>query len=153
MFSEFDIEMMTIAMDEAKLAESKGEVPVGAVISNNNKIVSQAHNLSIKLNDPSGHAEILALRKASEKQQNYRIPKSTLYVTLEPCIMCYGAMINARIERLVIGALDDKNGVPVSNNNFLTELNLNHKIKAEFGLMQENAGFILKNFFIKKRIK
>ena len=96
-----DEKWMRIAIDEAKLAMDKNEVPVGAVLVKNDKLIAQAHNKPITKNDPTAHAEIQLLRKAGEQQKNYRLPESTLYVTLEPCTMCFGAMVHARIDRIV----------------------------------------------------
>ena len=153
MFSEFDFKMMGVALSEASCAKTNEEVPVGAVITHENKIISKSHNEPINLNDPTAHAEILAIRKAAKYQKNYRILGTTLYVTLEPCIMCFGAIVNARIDRLVIAALDKNRGVPVSNQRLFEDLNLNHKIKTEYGLLEADASSLLKNFFIEKRIK
>jgi tRNA(adenine34) deaminase len=153
MFSEFDFKMMSVALSEACHAKTNKEVPVGAVITHENKIISKSHNAPINLNDPTAHAEILAIRKAAKYQKNYRILGTTLYVTLEPCIMCFGAIINARIDRLVIAALDKTRGVPISNQKLLEDLDLNHKIKTEYGLLEADASSLLKSFFIEKRIK
>ena len=153
MFSEFDFKMMGVALSEASCAKTNEEVPVGAVITHENKIISKSYNAPINLNDPTAHAEILAIREAAKYQKNYRITGTTLYVTLEPCIMCFGAIINARIDRLVIAALDKTRGVPISNRRLLEDLDLNHKIKSEYGLLEADASSFLKNFFIEKRIK
>ncbi len=153
MFSDFDLKMMKVALSEASLAEKNGEVPVGAVISFQNQLISQSHNSPISSIDPTAHAEISAIRKASKQQKNYRILGTTLYVTLEPCIMCFGAILNARIDRLVIAALDKNRGVPVSNRGFLKELDVNHKIKVESGLLDNESSSMLKNFFIERRAK
>ena len=106
-----DEEWMRIAIEEANLAMDKNEVPVGAVLVKNDTLIAQAHNKPITKNDPTAHAEIQLLRKAGEQQKNYRLPESTLYVTLEPCTMCFGAMVHARIDRIVYGASDPKTGV------------------------------------------
>ena len=106
-----DEQWMKIALIEAKLAMDENEVPVGAILVQENNLITQAHNQPIKNNDPTAHAEIEVLRKAGDKLQNYRLAKTTLYVTLEPCAMCLGAMIHARIERVVFGASDPKSGV------------------------------------------
>ena len=110
-----DEQWMKIAIDEAHLAMDENEIPVGAVLIKDNKLIAQAHNQPILNSDPTAHAEIKVLRMAGKKLRNYRIPKSTLYVTLEPCAMCFGAMIHARIDRVVFGASDPKSGVCGSN--------------------------------------
>ena len=99
-----DEKWMRIAIEEANLAMDKNEVPVGAVLVKNDTLIAQAHNKPITKNDPTAHAEIQLLRKAGEQQKNYRLPESTLYVTIEPCTMCFGAMVHARIDRIVYGA-------------------------------------------------
>ena len=101
-----DEKWMRIALNEANLAMDENEIPVGAVLVKNDKLIAQSHNRPINKNDPTAHAEIELLRKAGEQQKNYRLIGSTLYVTLEPCAMCFGAMIHARIERIVFGASD-----------------------------------------------
>jgi len=106
-----DEKWMRIAIDEANLAMKEKEIPVGAVLVQNEKLIAQAHNQPIKINDPTAHAEIQLLRKAGEQQKNYRLIGSSLYVTLEPCAMCFGAMVHARIDRIVFGASDPKTGV------------------------------------------
>ena len=106
-----DEKWMQLAILEANIAKDKGEVPVCSILVQNNQIISKAHNCQISKNDPTAHAEIEVLRKAGEKLNNYRLPQTTLYVTLEPCAMCLGAMIHARIERVVFGAFDPKSGV------------------------------------------
>ena len=105
------------------------------------------------MNDPTAHAEILAIRSACEKEENYRLLDSTMYTTLEPCLMCFGAIINSRVKRLVIGALDQDGGAPISNKALLSQLKLNHKIEVEAGLYSDECSEILKNFFKEKRSK
>ena len=105
------------------------------------------------MNDPTAHAEILAIRSACEKEENYRLLDSTMYTTLEPCLMCFGAIINSRVKRLVIGALDQDGGAPISNKALLSQLKLNHKIEVETGLFSDECSEILKNFFKEKRLK
>ena len=123
-----DEKWMRIAIEEANLAMDKNEVPVGAVLVKNDTLIAQAHNKPITKNDPTAHAEIQLLRKAGEQQKNYRLPESTLYVTLEPCTMCFGAMVHARIDRIVYGASDPKTGVCGSRMNLNEENFFNHKI-------------------------
>ena len=146
-----DEKWMKIAIDEAHLAMNENEIPVGAVLVQDNKLIVQAHNRPIKNNDPTSHAEIELLRKAGEKLQNYRLPKTTLYVTLEPCAMCFGAMIHARIERIVFGALDPKTGVCGSCIDLNKENFFNHKISITGGVLDKECSELLKLFFKSKR--
>ena len=137
----------------AEIALSKDEIPVGAIIVKNEKIVGQGYNQKELQKDPTAHAEILAIRSACEKEENYRLLDTTMYTTLEPCLMCFGAIINSRVKRLVIGALDQDGGAPISNKSFLSQLKLNHKIEVETGLYSDECSEILKNFFKEKRSK
>jgi len=146
-----DEQWMKIAIDEAHLAIDKNEVPVGAVLIQNNKLIAQAHNRPIINNDPTAHAEIEVLREAGAKLHNYRLPKTTLYVTLEPCAMCIGAMVHARIERVVFGASDFKSGVCGSSANLLSESFFNHMIKVSGGVLERDCQKILKSFFKARR--
>ncbi len=146
-----DEKWMQIALNEAKLAMKENEIPVGAVLVKNGKVIAKAHNHSIKKNDPTAHAEIQLLRKAGKKQQNYRLTGSTLYVTLEPCAMCFGAMIHARIERIVFGASDPKTGVCGSCINLNEENFFNHKISITDGVLENESSELLKLFFKSKR--
>jgi tRNA(adenine34) deaminase len=151
-FSAFDKKMMNLAIQEALISISKNEVPIGSVLTKNKKVLGKGHNLSIAKNDPTAHAEIVTIRNACNKINNYRLTDTTLYTTLEPCLMCFGAIINSRIERLVIGALDEEKGAPISNREFLNKLDLNHKVEIEVGLYGERCSEILKKFFQKKRL-
>ena len=146
-----DEKWMKIAIDEAHLAMNENEIPVGAVLVQDNKLIVQAHNRPIKNNDPTLHAEIELLRKAGKKLRNYRIPKSTLYVTLEPCAMCFGAMIHARIERLVFGASDPKSGVCGSTIDLLSESIFNHQISVSGEVLEYECKNILQSFFKLRR--
>ena len=146
-----DEKWMRIAIDEAKLAMDKNEVPVGAVLVKNDTLIAQAHNKPITKNDPTAHAEIQLLRKAGEQQKNYRLPESTLYVTLEPCTMCFGAMVHARIDRIVYGASDPKTGVCGSRMNLNEENFFNHKISITSGILEKESSELLKLFFKSKR--
>ena len=146
-----DEQWMKIALIEAKLAMDENEVPVGAVLIQNNKLIAQAHNRPIQNNNPTAHAEIEVLRKAGEKLQNYRLAKTTLYVTLEPCAMCLGAMIHARIERVVFGALDPKSGVCGSTIDLSSESIFNHQISVSGGILEHECKSILQSFFKIKR--
>ena len=148
-----DEKWMQIAIEEAKLAMRENEIPVGAVLVKNEIVIAQAHNLSILNNDPTAHAEIQLLRKAGKKQENYRLGGSTLYVTLEPCAMCFGAMIHARIERIVFGALDPKTGVCGSCINLNKENFFNHKITITGGVLDKESSDLLRLFFKSKRHK
>ena len=143
----YDINWMKIAIDEAHLAMDENEIPVGAVLVQDNKLIAQAHNRPIINNDPTAHAEIELLRKAGAKLQNYRLPKTTLYVTLEPCTMCIGAMIHARIERVVFGASDFKSGVCGSTIDLLSESIFNHQISVSGGILELECKNMLQSFF------
>ena len=121
-FSLVDKKMMNLAIEEALVSKEKDEVPIGCVLTKNNSLISAGHNLSIKLNDPTAHAEIMAIRGACNKLENYRLVDCTMYTTLEPCLMCFGAIINSRIKRLVIGAIDEEHGAPISNKELLDKL-------------------------------
>ncbi|MBI4620798.1 MAG: tRNA adenosine(34) deaminase TadA [Desulfobacterales bacterium] len=147
-------ELMQEALAEAREAEKKGEVPVGVVIiSSNGELLAKAHNESISRNDPTAHAEILALRKAGKKLGNYRISNSTFYVTIEPCIMCIGALINARIHHLVYGARDPKAGAVDSLYNIPKDPRLNHRMKVTSGVLERECQDIIKSFFRRLRDK
>ena len=148
-----DEKWMQIAIKEAKLAMRENEIPVGSVLVQNEKIIAQAHNQPIKNNDPTAHAEIQLLRKAGKEKENYRLDGSTLYVTLEPCTMCFGAMIHARIERIVFGALDPTTGVCGSCINLNKENFFNHKISITGGILDEESSDLLRLFFKSKRDK
>jgi tRNA(adenine34) deaminase len=142
---------MQQALDCAKQAEAKGEVPVGAVIVKDDTLVSSGYNKSIINHDPSAHAEIQALRMAGEKTQNYRLLGTTLYVTLEPCVMCIGAILHARVERLVFGAYDPRAGAVVSLFKIADEQSLNHRLKYTGGVLAETCGDMLRSFFKQRR--
>lgn len=148
-----DIEYMTLALAEARLAEDEGEVPVGAVVALDGKVIARAHNQVIALNDPTAHAEVLALRGAGQLLRNYRLPGATLYVTLEPCLMCFTAMIHARIGRLVFAAKDPKTGVCGSQLEAQDFPLFNHQFKIEGGLMADECGQVLSQFFKARRGK
>jgi tRNA(adenine34) deaminase len=141
---------MREALFEAERAVENDEVPVGAVVVSDEKILSRAHNRAIYMNDPTAHAEILAIREACRIKRNYRISDCDLYVTLEPCVMCMGAILQARIRRLVFGALDPKSGA-VESIMTLPFDQMNHPIKIEGGILAEECGKLLKDFFATKR--
>jgi tRNA(adenine34) deaminase len=146
-----DEKWMRIAIEEANLAMDKSEVPVGAVLVKNDTLIAKAHNKPITKNDPTAHAEIQLLRKAGEQQKNYRLPESILYVTLEPCAMCFGAMVHARIDRIVYGASDPKTGVCGSRMNLNEENFFNHKISITSGILEKESSELLKLFFKSRR--
>ena len=147
-----DEEFMSMALEQAYLAFQKGEVPVGAVITQGVNVLSVAHNSPISLNDPSGHAEVLAMREAARKLGNYRLVDATLYVTLEPCVMCAGAIVQARIRRVVYGTRDPKGGGVVSLYRILDDKQLNHNVEVTEGVRREACSEILSRFFQEKRI-
>jgi tRNA(adenine34) deaminase len=146
-----DKKWMRIALEEANLAMNEKEVPVGAVLVQDNILIAQSHNQPIKNNDPTAHAEIQLLRFAGKQQKNYRLNESTLYVTLEPCAMCFGAMIHARIKRIVFAASDPKTGVCGSCINLNAENFFNHKISITGGILENESRELLKKFFISRR--
>lgn len=147
-----DEKFMTLALEQAFLALQKGEVPVGAVITLGGKILAMSHNSCISIKDPSAHAEILSIREAARKLGNYRLIDTTLYVTLEPCIMCAGAIVHARIRRLVFGANDPKSGCVVSLYRLLHDKRLNHTVEVAGGVKRGACAEILSRFFHEKRI-
>ncbi len=143
---------MRPALEEAKKAGQKDEVPVGAVVvTEKGKILSSAHNQVIGLCDPTAHAEILAIRKAASKVQNYRLLNTTLYVTVEPCIMCMGAIIHARISTVVFGAFDPKWGGAGSLYNFSYDTRLNHQLEIVPGICEDECKALMQDFFRSKR--
>ncbi len=143
---------MQIALSEAHKAEKTDEVPVGAVLVDaNGEILAQTHNQTITLNDPTAHAEILALRTAADRIGNYRLTGTTLYVTIEPCIMCMGALVNARVKKLVYGPQDPKWGAAGSLYNFAEDQRLNHRIKTIQGILEQESRTLIQNFFRKRR--
>lgn len=146
-----DLIFMQEAFRLAKQAEFLNEVPIGAIAVVNNKIVGIGHNCPITTCDPTAHAEIMALKSAAQKLNNYRLLEVTLYVTLEPCIMCVGAMLHARIRRLVFGAYDPKAGAIASIFKILDEGRLNHQIAFHGGVLASECGKLLTEFFQKKR--
>ena len=141
---------MRKALAEAKKAASAGEVPVGAVVVTSGKIIGRGRNGAIERSDPTAHAEIIAIRSACLKEQNYRLPDCDLYVTLEPCAMCLGAAVQARIQRIIYGTPDPKAGAVESTMKFPFE-KMNHKPGIKSGILASECGMILKSFFKKKR--
>lgn len=148
-----DEEWMRQALIQAAQAEAAGEVPVGAVIVKNGELIAQGWNRPIGSNDPSGHAEIIALRAAAARLVNYRLPDCTLYVTLEPCAMCAGAIIQARLERVVFGAADPKSGAAGSVFDILGTHRLNHTVAVVGDVLAEDCGKLLSDFFGARRGK
>jgi tRNA(adenine34) deaminase len=143
---------MGLALAQARKAAAAGEVPVGAVlVSDNGEILAEAHNAPIAMQDPTAHAEILALRQAAAKVRNYRLPGATLYVTIEPCLMCVGAMIQVRIKRLVFGAPDPKAGACVSLYRIPEDLRLNHRFEVTGGVRETECRELLQEFFQTRR--
>ena len=138
---------MKQALKEAKKSYEKLEVPVGAVIVKDGKIIAKAHNLKETKTDTTKHAEILAIQKASKKLESWRLLDCEMYITLEPCSMCAGAIINSRIKKVYIGALDEKTGAAGSVLNLFEDYKFNHKVEVEKGVMQEECENILKDFF------
>jgi tRNA(adenine34) deaminase len=148
---ELDHQFMQAALEQAKFAALAGEVPVGAVLVRDGQIISTGFNRPISNSDPSAHAEMMALRGAAQDQSNYRLLGTTLYVTLEPCIMCAGAILHARVERVVFGAIDPKTGAAGSVLNVFSEKQLNHQTQVEGGIMEQECGQVLRDFFKERR--
>ena len=146
-----DMDFMQAALDEARLAAEAGEVPIGAVVVREGAVVARGQNRTLRDVDPTAHAEIVALRAAATALGNYRMSGCTLYVTLEPCAMCAGAMIHARLDRVVIAAADPKTGACGSVLEVLNHPRLNHQMQIEFGVMGDEAGELLRLFFRARR--
>lgn len=144
---------MTAALAEAKKAYDRDEIPVGAVIVRNGKIIARGYNIKEEKKDTTKHAEIIAIQKASKKIDAWRLNECEMYVTLEPCAMCAGALIQSRIKKLYIGTMDPKTGACGSVLNLLTDYKFNHKVDVEYLIMQEECEKILKDFFRKLRQK
>jgi tRNA(adenine34) deaminase len=146
-----DLDFMKIALQEAQDAAAANEVPIGAVLIKDGEIIARGNNRTIRDCDPTAHAEIVALREAARACENYRLMGTTLYVTLEPCVMCAGAIIQARIARVVYGADDPKGGAAHSCFQVLSHDRLNHRVEVTGGVMVEETGAVLQNFFIARR--
>lgn len=146
-----DASWMAEALSEAILAEAAGEVPVGAIVVLNGAIVGRGHNSPISLHDPTAHAEIQAVRAAARTIGNYRLIDSTLYVTVEPCLMCMGALLHARVSRVVFGCYDAKFGAAGSLYDFSTDKRLNHRIKVTAGVAAVESRALLQRFFQQRR--
>ena len=142
---------MRIALEQAYQALREGEVPIGAVLISEGEVIAQAHNMPISLNDPTAHAEILVLREAALRKNNYRLPNTVLYVTLEPCVMCIGAILQARVATVVFGASDPKAGACGSCYSIPSTPGIMHKIKVVTGVLERECREILQAFFKTKR--
>ena len=148
-----DENWMRYALQLAQQAALQGEVPVGAVLVQDDNILGEGWNQPISLNDPSAHAEMLAMRAAGQAAANYRLPNTTLYVTLEPCCMCAGAMIHARIARVVFGAYDPKTGAAGSLFSVLNDARHNHQVQISGGVLAEECAELLRTFFRERRLR
>ena len=146
------IEMMRVALNEAEKARKMGEIPIGAVlVADNKKVLAAEHNCTITLRDPTAHAEILALRSAAAQIGNYRLLNTTLYVTVEPCPMCMGAIIHARVTQVIFGTRDPKWGAAGSLYNFADDQRFNHRPEVIEGVCKDECRTLMQNFFRKKR--
>lgn len=148
-----DIDFMRLALAEAQRAADRGEVPVGAVLVQDGQVIGRGFNQPISSNDPSAHAEMVAIRQAATAAQNYRLPGSTLYVTLEPCTMCAGLLVHSRVGRLVYGAQEPKSGAILSRSQVLKQPWMNHRMLVEGGVLAQECGELLSGFFRDRRKK
>ena len=148
-----DTFFMACALAEAELAQQRDEVPIGVVIVIDNQIVGRGHNQPISTCDPTAHAEIIALREAAQAIGNYRLTEATLYATVEPCVMCAGALVNARIKRLVYGTAEERFGAVASKFQLCTSSSLNHQIEVTQGVLADECRTLLQNFFKQRRQK
>ena len=146
-----DEAFMALAIAQARRAAEQGEVPVGAVVVVEDRVIAAAHNRPIALADPTAHAEILAIRQAARELSTYRLTGATIYVTLEPCVMCVGAMVHARVARLKFGARDEKAGAVGSVYDLGRDGRLNHRLEVSAGLMEPECAAILREFFSTRR--
>lgn len=146
-----DADWMRLALDDARAAERAGEVPVGAAIVRGGEVIARGHNLTHTLNDPSAHAEIVAIRRAAQATGHWRLLDCTLYATLEPCAMCAGAIVLARIPRLVFGAADPKAGMCGSLETLVQDPRLNHRVELTGGVLAGESGTLLREFFRARR--
>ena len=142
---------MRLALEEAQKALQADEVPIGAVAVSQGRLIGRGHNQPIEKNDPTAHAEIIALREAATRMENYRLPEASLYVTVEPCLMCVGAMVQARIKRLVYGTADPKGGAISSTQDIASMRGLNHRFAVTSGVMEQECRQLLQDFFQRKR--
>ena len=148
-----DEEFMRMALREAEAAAAKGEVPVGAVIVKDGRIIGRAHNMRETLSDPTAHAEMIAITQAAEALDAWRLEGATMYVTLEPCAMCAGAIVLARLRRLVYAATDPKAGACGTLYNIVQDERLNHRVELAVGVLADESRALLQEFFRKKRVK
>lgn len=148
-----DVKFMRAALGEAARAMKEAEVPVGAVVVHEGRVLARAHNRSLHLHDPTAHAEVLALRRAARKLGNYRLPGCSLYATIEPCAMCAGAIVQARLRCVVFGTEDPKAGAGGSVLAILNHPQLNHRVEVRRGVLQEECASLLREFFRRRRKK
>lgn len=151
MAEDRDREMMRLALEEAKVASYWGDVPVGAVVSRGDDVVGRAGNARERKQDPTAHAEILALRAAADRLATWHLEGCTIYVTLEPCAMCAGGLVLARVDRLVFGALDPKAGFVGSLGDLVRDPRLNHAVEVESGVLSGECGDLMREFFRERR--
>ena len=151
MITDRDVFFMRLALEEASLAFSEGEVPVGAVLVIEDVVISRTHNTRESSKDPTAHAELIAIRIGAEKSSSWRLGEATLYVTKEPCIMCAGAMVNARLGRLVYGCKDEKGGAVDSLYKLLSDRRLNHQVEVVSGILKDECAEMLIKFFKERR--
>ena len=150
-FSEWDQRCMTLALEEAQRAADRGEVPVGAVLTHGEVVLAHGGNAQIELHDATAHAEIRVLREAGVRDGNYRLPGTTLYVTLEPCTMCCGALVHARVETVIFAAREPRSGAVVSTASLLDNPALNHRVAWNEGLLGDESALLLRQFFQLRR--
>ncbi|MEH6550957.1 MAG: tRNA adenosine(34) deaminase TadA [Pseudomonadales bacterium] len=148
-----DLHWMQVALELAAKAAALGEVPVGAVVVRDGEVIGAGYNRPISSSDPCAHAEIIALRDAAQREANYRLPGASLYVTIEPCTMCAGAAVHARVDRVIFGATEPKAGVVVSNTNLLAADYLNHHPRWLGGVLEKECGELVSSFFAKRRLQ
>ena len=146
-----DERYMDLALEQARRCLSWGDVPIGAVVARDDEVLGAAGNERERLTDPTAHAEILALQEAARRIGSWRLSECTLFVTLEPCAMCSGALVLARVDRLVFGAVDPKAGFAGSLGNLVQDMRLNHRVEVDSGLRAEEAGALLREFFAERR--
>ena len=149
----YDRFFMQLAIAEARKAKDEGEVPVGAILVKDRRIIGAGHNRPIGLVDPTAHAEILALREAANRLGNYRLPGTTLYVTVEPCAMCAGSLVHARISRLVYVAPDPRAGAVETHFQIVTERALNHRVEVTSGVLEDECRSLIQRFFQERRLR
>ena len=153
MDNDIDIRYMKLAIDQAFIAEENGDVPIGCVIVHENQVIGRAYNQREQLQDPTAHAEIIALTQAASFLESWRLLDCTMYVTLEPCCMCAGALVLARMKRLVYGCDDPKTGAVKSLYNIVQDDRLNHKVEVTSGVMADECSTLLQAFFKRRRIE